>query len=531
MKKTAIFFNAAGIQKYVFNTNKLKHIVGASSIVNHLYDYLNNKSDHDLEKGYIGGGNALFFAKSKKDAEKTIKDFTSFVLRNYPGIVLNAAIVDNFNTSDSTGENAKNGASSADTKAASQKEPGKEKTETPKLILYKESMTKLASQAGKNTSKHFPLTNLPKHGITADCPYSGLSAEVKVYDNEGKKQYVSRSIEVRLSEDVEKKIKKSDDALLTSAKFDVKSYEFAKDFEDMGQEKGIDNHIAIVHIDGNGIGKLFQKCKSLEESQYLSANTKVIINDAFVEVLKELKKLIDEGYIKTITRKVNEKEKEKNILPLRPIILGGDDITFVCNSFLGIWLARSFMDNYSKVAEKQLEGTHADKSFTACAGVVITKTKYPFYRGYELAEELCQNAKKSYRKNESKPSNWLDFHLAQTDIPASLEEIRNKQFVDAKGNSILMRPYNEQQLVACINNTIHLNKNLPEGWGKELRDVLYQGESDWKMWQKKAQWRQKKYKIDSAKKEQDKQAYFDLIEMNEIIKPEFFPEPSNNDAK
>lgn len=194
------------------------------------------------------------------------------------------------------------------------------------------------------------------------------------------------------------------------------------------------------------------------------------------------------------------------------------------------------MQKYSEVAKEQLKERHAAKTFTASAGVVITKTKYPFYRGYELAEELCQNAKKVFRyhqKKEVEPyeSNWLDFHLAQTDIPAFLDEIREKQYVDAKDNSILMRPYNADQLTTCIKNTLHLNKNLPDGWGKELRDVLYQGESDWKMWQKKAQWRQKDYKIEGTKNENDKQNYFDLIEMNEIIKPEYFRKQIKNDSE
>nr|WP_269849654.1 hypothetical protein [Methanosarcina horonobensis] len=55
-----------------------------------------------------------------------------------------------------------------------------------------------------------------------------------------------------------------------------------------------------------------------------------------------------------------------------------------------------------KFAEK--EGTKGDEKIqlSSCAGVAITKTKYPFYRGYELAEDLCKNAKKRIQKEEGR---------------------------------------------------------------------------------------------------------------------------------
>jgi hypothetical protein len=483
-KKTAIFFNVAGIQKYVFNTNKLKHIIRASSIINSIYEPL-RKYD-SVEIGFIGGGDALLFVENVISAQQIVKDFTLHVLKTYPEIVFRTAIQEGFFR------------------------------EAPH---YQEKLHALKETAEENLNQNRPITALPKHGITADCPFSGLSAEVMspIY-----KKYVSKSIQVKLNDNLRKKIKSDDNLMLKDAAFD-NTYTFADEFADMGQEKGLDSHIAIVHIDGNGIGKLFSYCESLSESQDLDKNNKEITKNAFVEVLKKLKTLVVNKLVLPIIR------NNKRILPLRPIILDGDDITFVCNSFLGIWLAKSFMDSYSKVAIKQLGGKHANKTFTACAGVVVTKTNYPFYRGYELAEELCQNAKKIFRYHQKKhdnpfESNWLDFHLAQTDIPASLDEIRKKQFVDANGDSILMRPYNDKQLDECIHNALKLRKKLPEGWGKELREVLYLGESDWKMWQKKAQWRKKEYQIDKDKTMQDKRAYFDLIEMNEIIKPEYFPE-------
>jgi len=71
---TAILFDTMSIQQYVFGSNKLKDNLGASYIVEHIYDYLKEKSDanpNDLEIGYIGGGNALVFIISEEKLRRS----------------------------------------------------------------------------------------------------------------------------------------------------------------------------------------------------------------------------------------------------------------------------------------------------------------------------------------------------------------------------------------------------------------------------------------------------------------------------
>jgi hypothetical protein len=477
---TAVFINVKSIQSYVFNTNKLKHVVGASHIVRNAFDFFNPsdkqviEENGDFEVGYIGGGNALLFFKEKSKAEEKIRAFTKNAIIKYPGLVFGIGMQDLENNNSLSGDD------------------------------YKKLMKGLVKSAGVNLSEHYPVTNILKHGITADCPYSGLSAEF-YYDL--KQQYISRSVKPKVDVTRWQKVIDMDKLLLKKAGFDD-NFVFASEFKDMGQEKGVDSHIAIVHIDGNGIGIKFQESKSLEESRKLSDATKEIIEKSFSEVLKEIKELVDKKQIEVGEGKVK-------ILPLRPIILSGDEITFVCNSKLGIWIARRFMEHFSK-PNKEIA-----ISFTACAGVCITKTKYPFYRGYQLAVELCEHAKEAYSKN-GKQGNWLDFHLAQTDISDELSQMRQKQYTDANGNSLLKRPYNTGDLDKAIKKTIKLSDKLPEGWTKELRDVLYEVENAWQLWRKKADWREKDYKFTDDGNTVSKDQYYDLIELHEIIDNKLF---------
>lgn len=475
--QTIIFINVRSIQNYVFNTNKLKHAIGASHIVKNVFSYFmqygedSKELNTDFKVGYIGGGKALLIFKDNSTAEEQIRLFTKNILIKYPGLVFGI------------GQHDVN-----DINNIRDKE-------------YKSLMSTLVKNAAKKLNEHYPITNILKHGITADCPYSGLSAEIF---NDATKHYISCSAGAKVDNKLWGQICEDDNSLLKKADFD-ENYHFASEFKDMGQIRGLDSHIAIVHIDGNDIGKRFRDCKNLEAAKELSDDTKHIIEESFILVLKDVKNNIDKKLI------IPVKSADKLILPLRPIILGGDDITFVCNSTLGIWIAERFMNHFSSIK--------VDKNspvFTACAGVCITKTKYPFYRGYKLAEELCLNAKEIYRVN-NKEGNWLDFHLAQTDISEDLTQIRKSQYIDADGESLLKRPYNTSDLTQAITDTIMLSNELPKGWIKELREVLYEGKVAWEFWRKKANWRKKNFKLNDKENVEFKNKYYDLIELHEII--------------
>jgi hypothetical protein len=61
---TAILFDTMSIQSCVFGSNKLKDNLGASNIIEHIYDYFTDNPA--IEVGYVGGGNALFLLIPKQ---------------------------------------------------------------------------------------------------------------------------------------------------------------------------------------------------------------------------------------------------------------------------------------------------------------------------------------------------------------------------------------------------------------------------------------------------------------------------------
>lgn len=409
MKVPALIVDTVSIQKYIFSSNKLKENIGASYIVERAFEEpLKNalkdtfgKNNFDLEYWrkdpdtlllqsgtpfeilYSGGGNLVIAFREKEKVNEFVRAFSRELLVEAPGLRTSFGFNFDFDTDE-----------------------------------FKQSMKILHEDLRKSKNRFHPNISLRKYGITADCPRSDESAEFFRDDN----QYVS-SVSNTKTTSVEKANQK-----LSSLVADVlmDRFAFTDEIDLLGQVESESNYVAIVHIDGNSMGKRFAEIDSLSELRKLSASVGKATQDSFVEMTRYLIELIEKDRLTEKNGFKLHKEKGKTILPIRPIIIGGDDITFVCHGKLGLILAWIFI---SLLEKKQLSD---NKGITACAGVCIAKSKYPFYRSYLLAEELTSIAKAESRKNDG--SSYLDFHLATTGFSGSLEEIRDKQLSATEGN-------------------------------------------------------------------------------------------------
>jgi len=234
-----------------------------------------------------------------------------------------------------------------------------------------------------------------------------------------------------------------------------------------------------VHIDGNGFGKTFIDIQSVERTRELSQQVKEAVTKSFIDILQEYNK--NKENLKNIIN-IQKNKEGKEILPIRPIILGGDDVTFVCHGKLGIWVAEKYMESFKNNTFTDNKGK--EHKFSSCAGVAIVKAKYPFFRAYELAEKLCESAKSARKKymEENKiedGGNWIDFQLAYSGLGNTLEEVRKLQFFNIEGNEPLYkRPYYIEKSDDHISIkelkefTDTLKDILPNSKIKDLREML-----------------------------------------------------------
>ena len=129
----------------------------------------------------------------------------------------------------------------------------------------------------ENKLGYQPQTTFSRHGITAECHHTGLSAEFFDKDENG---YVSSVAMEKM-----KSSQAATDKLHEKFSSVLKGYRFPTEFEELGQTEG-DSHISIAHIDGNSMGLRFQSCKTLEEIRLLSISVKKATEDSFANLLK-----------------------------------------------------------------------------------------------------------------------------------------------------------------------------------------------------------------------------------------------------
>jgi hypothetical protein len=286
-------------------------------------------------------------------------------------------------------------------------------------------------------------------------------------------------------------------------------YRLVTKFEELGGNKGDSNFIAVVHIDGNAMGKRVEnlyeenKEKGWDEYKKKLRNFSDSIDTDFKAAYKDMLDVVADNIEGEKLTPLKLKEiNEKTNFPVRRIITAGDDICFVSEGRIGIECAVRFIEALN-AKKNAVDG----KNYAACAGVAIVHQKYPFYRAYELAEQLCSNAKK-FGANIVKEINGeegcisaIDWHIEYGEMGDSLDEIRD-DYVDADGNNLTLRPYyvsattiggkevgsyikeietevadrRYDDFKARIQNLLAPKKEYARGKIKEMRSVLKKGE-------------------------------------------------------
>ncbi|MCW5907194.1 MAG: hypothetical protein KIS94_05005 [Chitinophagales bacterium] len=456
---TAVIVDTVSIQPYIFGSNKLKENIGASYIIEHkiygdvlqqclpanfpITHWKENPNEilpggFNIGIGYIGGGNALLLFIESKDATDFIKSFSLAVLLKSPGIKLAFGRIDDFDPDN-----------------------------------FRDGRIKLQQSIIANRSLH-TLNELPfKHGIADDCPLSNEAQEV-FHPASGK--HISKMSAIKFEA-----CKEAQQKLIETYTTELKGkYIFTDELDQLAQQED-KGYIAVVHVDGNGMGQRFIECHDLPALRKLSGAVSDLAYTAMRQFIVHVVDLFEEkifdknnGFeLKEFKPGNNADATEKSwagrkILPIRPIIVGGDDITFVCEGRLGVHLAEKLVELMTNIKV-------VGETIAACAGVAIVHTKYPFYRAYTICEELTKQAKKASR---SEKSSWLSFLISSGGFSGTLEEVQKQLFETPNGN-LYYGPYRldkEQPHLFTMKENIKKLTTTDAAWPRSklmaLRDVL-----------------------------------------------------------
>jgi hypothetical protein len=498
---TAVLIDSVSIQPYIFSSNKLKENIGASFIIEKLLfnevmistltgkfndqfanDWENNpgdikivKEDIQCEIGYIGGGNALVLFNNELLAHEFIREYSTQVLLRFPGIRLAFGVDTNFDVAEKGFQN---------------------------------SRRRLNEALIKNKSHEFRNVVPFKHGIVEDCPLSNEAQERKQPSDD--KRFISAMSHVKFEA-----CKISQESINAIYKEELKGrYCLTDELDKLGQpaDKG---YIAVVHVDGNGIGQRFMACKDLADLRKLSVEVSKLAENAMKQLIAYTVQLFEDNDLDKQNGFDLLKKDQKLILPIRPIIVGGDDITFVCEGRLGVHLAEKLIEFITKTEIGK-------ETIAACAGIAIVHTKYPFYRAYTLAEELTAKAKNASRKEKS---SWLSFLISSGGFSGSLDDVIEQKFLTPNG-SLYGGPYRVDKDFATMKAlregikflTINEDSRWPQSKIMELRDVLRKDQATMKYFISEMKAHNRKLSEDDNNVLWDgrKTPYYDIIELKDF---------------
>ena len=404
--------DVCSIQSYIFASNKLKDIVENSKAIEWAtsIDGVLTLLKVDENKVLMaGGGNVLLQFENNKSAIEFSAKYSRKIYDNYPYMKL--AIVH------------------------------REYKEGQLATLINCIMKDLAVYKLKNISNR----RLLGLGVTIGCSNTGLPAS---HFDKKRKESIANSCNI--SNHFKSKLN------IDYYGLDDTKYTFTDELDSLGRTLHDTSYLGIVHVDGNSIGN---KIKDWINNKISNNDTDEKVKQEYKSWSKSLSELAERSFKRVCEKVINniiyfgnkpqmggqvknlffnlKEENKKIILPVRPIIIGGDDITFVCDGRIALSLAQIVMEEFHNTKIPEFD----DNPLGACAGVAFIKTHYPFAKGYELAEKLCANAKKHESVKDDKSNCSLDWHIGNIKPFADLDEIRIKQYHNNINSNLTLKPY------------------------------------------------------------------------------------------
>lgn len=323
MSKYLYGASVQGIQEFIFKTNKLQEIVGASEIVKSVaneFEKISGYKNSDKNILINTAGNIKAVFEDKESCERVVLEFSKIIQKKAYGITISQAVVD-FD-GDAT----------------------KHINKLEKKLKIQRNKPSIPLDMSLNIMKLCPKTARAEVENDADMATSQkLQANQEFYrKNPSEKEF--------------------------------------KDFSYIKNSKG---KIATIHIDGNGLGAIVKElgAKLSAFSLKLDRATKKAVKDA-----------------------------KRDYMEVREVIVGGDDVTVICNANNALEFTKNFLENFERETSEIEELKGIKDKLTACAGIAYCNEKYPFHYAVDLAEALCGEA-----KNHSKRENsCLMFHNIQS---------------------------------------------------------------------------------------------------------------------
>lgn len=398
-KKYLYGASVQGIQGFIMKTNDLKPIIGASELVDRICtsmfdEYAPRNGTPTIENIVRAAGNIKVIFTEKEECERAFREFPKKVMMAAPGITISQAVV------------------------------------VFEADQYGEAVDKLEERLRAERNK--PVRPLYPGVIgMARAPKTGEPAVTERGAVEDK-EYVDYATSRKLDVLSKGKGYGQDYSNLVMRAFGREVDDLLIDNDQLAQGCG---WLAVVHADGNGFGEIVLKLgRDRELFPKLSVKIDECTQGAFQKAFEE----------------IYPADEASGQYGIRPLVLSGDDVTFICRADIAVPFVKSFLFHFEEktkdeLAElaKQIKDAETQellsRGLTACAGIAFMKPSYPFHYAYDLAESLCHAAKVDAKQIKAAPS-CLMFYKIQDSIISDWKVMAARE-LDYSGGSYLFGPY------------------------------------------------------------------------------------------
>ena len=443
MGRKLVSFDTDRIKEYIFATNKLKEIRGASAILDELNrrDMVEKSQNFNAEKIYANGGSGMFTV-AEASAETLIQAVErEYYLKTHTSSITSAVtdIPDDFTNQDNV-----------------------------KPYLRRLSYRLRLKKDGKSLNQ--PLVTHPFLRTCDSCGEQYASQSVTEPEPEllcgscknkrDKNNEIRVDIEAVISgktkEDVEYKLWHRLLHDLKGAGYQMADKTRPEDFNNLGEMSK--NYMGLIYADGDSMGKELDQLSNLDEVKQFSE----MVDDAIYQAVREaICEYLPPG---------------EEYFPFDILILGGDDLVMVTTAHKAVEVSM-------KIAEKFSELTKSDlgKSLTLSVGVAIAHTKFPFFSLLKLAEQALKFAKmeaaKRKRHRQKMPKEGLiNFIVESNSNSLDFDAYHSETLSDEDQNLYrTLRPYSLTDLRYIVETIRYLKgENFPRGKLKGLQDAIFQ---------------------------------------------------------
>lgn len=216
-----------------------------------------------------------------------------------------------------------------------------------------------------------------------------------------------------------------------------------------------DSRVAVIHADVSGLGQFYRKVTNLATSAKDVFDVATEIETAITRAAQKASENCllpfaaengDKGFAELFGPKCKTPPKDKKIVPARPVLLGGDDITIITRADLAIRFTQELLigiENETAAAFAKMSLPDDMKhGLTACAGIAIVGSGHPFLIAQSMAEGMCKIAKRVAKAGASPYPAMIEFAVITSTVDEDFaDDYRKREQMTFDGAKLFGGPY------------------------------------------------------------------------------------------